>query len=847
MKSKLSSLFFIAILLLMLVSTGCGLTGNSGSQTQPPADTQTDRVPPAAPTQTAVSTTDTPTDTPTEPAPADTPARIPPPVAQQTAVTVPVAPAPQLVTLTNVKPCQLPSRTLDDPYQYQRLGIPRHPGFAPSTGTVEIAVLFADYSNARATTSPDQQLALLEAATMSQYFSEVSYGQMELVVKPYATWINLPESSGHYSGLIGDGSDEAERTLIQDVVALADPNVDFSTTDAVFVIANPQASDGTDGPWLVSVAEDTQGIQADGATIRSGLILGTSVQDPSDPLLAEALRNNVFSRYLALTMTLMRHGYRDRDIYPNLTDDERNAATGSFSIMAAATDAAHAPGMFAFERWQLGWLNDTQIFCQTGGEETTDLAAIEQADGTKAVMVPLGERAALVVESRRASGVDQELVKEGALVYTVNTAVEQDGAPIRVWPTLDNDLYRDQSPLAQGETFTYCNITITNTAARADGDTVRVTIPDVIECPQDAVTLLNVPAQQPSVPTQKTPVLGQIAACNTANVPTPVQADVTVRFVNQSSFEGVVFWEDVSQTPVAYLEYFRVNDGQQADQETYAQDKWIVQEPGGATLLEYTASNEKQQCVLIKQPLGTIWVDFINQSGVPAYGYFVKADGSEEGYFQVGVGATTGLWSADGNLWRVRDGSGNVLVEYKVTSAATQQVVIPPLAATPTPASVPAAATNTPAPAATNTPAPAATNTPAPAAPTNTPVPTNTLAPLPTDTPVPTNTPLPAPTDTPVPAPTNTPTAAPNPCGTIPDPVGADVMVRFVNNSGTGVTVYWEDRNSGALVPYFSLNAGASGDQETFAGDKWIVQDGGGGTRLTYTATASRTQCAIIP
>ncbi|MCB9433959.1 MAG: hypothetical protein H6668_18475 [Ardenticatenaceae bacterium] len=836
MKSKL--LFtMIIVALLALIGTGCGLIGGAGGQAQPQSDEQVDRVPPAAAEQPAETPAEAPAaEAPTEaPAPADQPARVPPPITQQTAVAIPPSPVTQVATITNVQPCQLPVRLVDAPFIYERLGIPRHPGFTPSTGTVEIAVLFADYGNARATTSPDQELAALDAAAMSQYFSEVSYGQMEVVIKPYTTWINLPESSGHYSGLIGDGSDEAERTVLQEVVALADPNVDFSTTDVVFVIANPQATDGIGGPWLVSADDDAQGIQADGVAIRSGLIVGTSLLDPA---VEENLRNNVFSRFLGLTMTLMRHGYRDRDIYPNLTDDERNAATGSFSIMAAATDAAHAPGMFAFERWQLGWLNDTQIFCQTGGEETTDLAAIEQADGTKAVMVPLGERAALVVESRRASGVDQELVKEGALVYTVNTAVEPSGAPIRVWPALDNDLYRDRSPLAQGESLTYCNITITNVTARDNGDSVRVTIPDVIECPQDVVAQLSVPAQQPSTPTQKTAVLGKIAACDIAAVPQPVNADVMVRFVNQSSFEGVVLWEDTTQSPVAYPEYFRMKDGEQADQETYAGDKWIVQEPGGATLLEYTASNEKTQCVLIKRPLGTLWLDFINQSGVPAYGYFVKADGSEEGYFQVGVGATTGLWSADNNVWRVRDGSGNVLVEYRVTSAANQQVIIPPLAATPTPTSAPAVAP---------------TNTPAAAAPTNTPapLPTNTVAPLPTNTPlpVPTDTPVPLPTDTPVPVPTDTPvpTTAPDPCANVPAPTGADVMVRFVNNSGTGVTVYWEDRNSGALVPYFTLNAGAFGDQETFAGDKWIVQDGGGGTRLTYTASAARTQCAIIP
>lgn len=163
-----------------------------------------------------------------------------------------------------------------------------------------------------------------------------------------------------------------------------------------------------------------------------------------------------------------------------------------------------------------------------------------------------------------------------------------------------------------------------------------------------------------------------------ANIPAPTQAEVTLHFVNESSFEGVGMWQDRSQSPAQLIEYFRVATGETKDQETFPGDKWVVQEPSGSTLQEYSAGAEAQQCVLIKRSLGNLWIDFVNQSGVSAIGYLVGADGAEEVYFWMGAGATNGLWSASGYVWRVRDGAGNLLLEYSATTAAEQRAVVSP-------------------------------------------------------------------------------------------------------------------------------------------------------------------------
>ncbi|HRJ75896.1 MAG TPA: hypothetical protein PLX90_07860, partial [Anaerolineales bacterium] len=125
---------------------------------------------------------------------------------------------------------------------------------------------------------------------------------------------------------------------------------------------------------------------------------------------------------------------------------------------------------------QMGWLDDEQIFCQTEGEQTVTLSAIETIGGVKAVMIPVSETKVVVVESRRRLGYDANLVKEGALVYTVDTSIYSGEGALVVYPILENDPYRDQSPLTVGESFTIDGVTITVLEATNESDTVQVTI-----------------------------------------------------------------------------------------------------------------------------------------------------------------------------------------------------------------------------------------------------------------------------------------------------------------------------------------------------------------------------------
>lgn len=464
------------------------------------------------------------------------------------APTVPaIEPAPAVAAAMPIEPCRLPTAAFTN----VGLGVPRQPGFVPSVGTIKAAVLFADFADAPASETPEATFARVSPGA-PDFFQQISYGRLTLELQPHLQWLRLSQPSAHYANLMTTG--DGHLAFIQEAVNLAETAVDFSQAHLVVVLANPDAAAIPYGPAF-GAGSGSPGIEADGVTIPSGVTSGADLAHWGHLWLNHEMGH---------TMTLP-------DLYAYEGDDGHRFV-GSFGLMGLISGAA--PEFFAIERWQLGWLDDGQMVCQTRGEVTTALSAIEQAGGTKGVMVPMGGKTAVVVESRRALGFDTAIHKEGALVYTIDTATPSGYGPIQVLSNHPNDPMYDQAPLAVGESFTLCHVTITVVEARPDGDTVRVTVGEQNPCAAE----LTDPC---------------------ADVPAAAQADVMVRFVNQSGGEATVFWEEA---PGQLIAYFRVGDGAVFDQETYPTHNWVVQDAAGGVLLTYPASAEATQCVVIPSP-----------------------------------------------------------------------------------------------------------------------------------------------------------------------------------------------------------------------------------------------------
>jgi M6 family metalloprotease-like protein len=329
------------------------------------------------------------------------------------------------------------------------LGFPRYSDRLPAIGTLRARVLLVDFSDAPADRTPAQMFALINSGA-SQFFASVSYGRLNLVLEPHLVWLRMskPSTSYGWNALTA----ELHQAYIQEAVNLANASVDFATADTVIVLATPNASALFNGPAFTS-APIWGGYSADGKTFYNGVTSGAD-------LLVWGARwlNHEMGHTLGLPDYYAYSGALHRFV-------------GGWDLMGLISGRGQEP--FAYDRWLLGWLTDTQMLCQQAGVETVALNAIEQTGGVKAVMVPTGPSTLVVAESRRALNYDAGLEKTGVLVYRVDSSIPTGQGSVTVLPDI-GDKY--QAPLGAGEAITVGRVSIRVVSANATGDTVRVTV-----------------------------------------------------------------------------------------------------------------------------------------------------------------------------------------------------------------------------------------------------------------------------------------------------------------------------------------------------------------------------------
>ena len=341
--------------------------------------------------------------------------------------------------------CRLPARFSD-----VGLGLPRIANRQKATGDVHVAVVFVDFSDAVATRTPQNVFAIL-SPTAENYFRAVSFGRMNLVLEPSFVWRRMSGATTQYgwSAL----THVNHRTYIQEAVNLATPSVDFSGSDAITVISNPDAGALTNGPTFIG--SPTSGITADGKLFMNAT---TSGRDLS------AWGGYWLNHEMGHSMGLV-------DLYAYSGAGHR--FVGGFSLMGLISGFARE--FFAWERWLLGWIDDAQVSCVVAGTSEVVLSPVERSGGTKMVVVPTGLTSAVVVESRRAEGYDTNgAFSPGPLVYFIDTAIASGNGVLKVLPINDADGSKASAPLQLGQSISSGGVTITYLSQDAAGDRVRV-------------------------------------------------------------------------------------------------------------------------------------------------------------------------------------------------------------------------------------------------------------------------------------------------------------------------------------------------------------------------------------
>ena len=355
-------------------------------------------------------------------------------------------------------------------------GFPLPPSVSPSTGTLRVAVLFLDFPDAAAPYSTrreaERNLGLLEA-----YLEASSYGLLDVELLPRHGWLRAGNPYGYYTHVLAVG-EALQLGIAEEAVGLADTDFDFSGVDALMVVQpSSHFGGGTNAHESVQTQE---------GDVQTLLINTFRVDGPADG----GEWGHIAAHELLHSLGLL-------DLYPY--DASRHTSPPSsagrtwilteFGPMGlrAHVPAADWPGagggyrraleMLAWSRWQLGWLDPSQIRCVIGDEARVELGPVADPGSAAAMAaVPLSDREVLVAESRRSIGYDSgpALLAEGVLVYTVDAALHSGLLPIKVTGDTGNAHLDDYPVLAVGDSVTVRDYTITVVAD--DGATHTVTI-----------------------------------------------------------------------------------------------------------------------------------------------------------------------------------------------------------------------------------------------------------------------------------------------------------------------------------------------------------------------------------
>ncbi|MGK0361708.1 MAG: M6 family metalloprotease-like protein, partial [Bradymonadia bacterium] len=217
------------------------------------------------------------------------------------------------------------------------VGFPRPAIRLPSTGTVRVAMVFVDFADVAAERTPAEVFAMVSPGA-EDFFAANSYGRMDLILEPHLEWLRLREDAAHYGA--GISTFEGHRAFIEEAVQAADPVVDFGGADMVVVMATPEAEAIPYGPTWTGVPGWE--IEADGNAMTNGITSGRDLLFWSSQWLNHE----------------MCHSMSLPDLYEY---GGPGGFTRPFSLMDLIdSDAAE---LLAWERWQLGWIDDDQVLC----------------------------------------------------------------------------------------------------------------------------------------------------------------------------------------------------------------------------------------------------------------------------------------------------------------------------------------------------------------------------------------------------------------------------------------------------------------------------------------------------
>ncbi|MET9151004.1 M6 family metalloprotease domain-containing protein [Streptomyces griseoflavus] len=299
-------------------------------------------------------------------------------------------------------------------------GIPTASGYTRSTGTVRALTLMVDFSDAPGEGDALDRYREFFPQTR-EWFTTSSYGRLDYRPEiPLPDWLRMPKSFRAYGIERGAPFDPGYRELVRDIVAEADPQVDFKAYDLLNVLVTPNAGPAAlDTVLSVTFAGNKEAPTADGVPVSNASFVYSRQDDGS-------------GSYDRTGYRVLPHENGHVFGLPDLYTAEGGGAVGHWDIMSEDWGANN--DLLAWHKWKLGWLDAAQVGCAAGrGTREYVLTPLARAGGPKLVFLPLDSQSGYALELRTRAGNDEAVCRPGVLVYRVDADVDTGMGPVTVF------------------------------------------------------------------------------------------------------------------------------------------------------------------------------------------------------------------------------------------------------------------------------------------------------------------------------------------------------------------------------------------------------------------------------
>ena len=323
---------------------------------------------------------------------------------------------------------------------------------------ISIKVSFTDVPEFNST----ERLAKSIFENSKDFYSKVSYGLFQLKWDISEKTYNLGVPVANYYS----ASRQVNLAkLVQDSVAIADSDIDFSKYEGVVVAlpANVKESVAGVSPAMVGGTLPNN----ENSKLSRGTVLAGDAYRIGEPILSHEIGHLI--------------GLPD---YYSFNGGA--SPTAQFEFLGVFDYMNYAPGKgrepLAWNRWLLSFIDDSRVLCLSNlsGEFTQLITPVARSQGVfKLAVIPLSESTSIGIESRRIEGFDSALQTPGntggLLVYFIDGSILSGYGPIRIIrPANSKDPLFQDALLRQNESITFRNYIISNVESGDWGDVVRV-------------------------------------------------------------------------------------------------------------------------------------------------------------------------------------------------------------------------------------------------------------------------------------------------------------------------------------------------------------------------------------